>query len=215
MARTPTGTLFSVATAFGTPVTITAVTNATEAVVTSAAHGLANGDIVEVTSGWGGLQLRSVRIKSVSTNNFTLENVDTSNTTMFPAGSGIGSARKVNTWVQITSVMKPNSSGGDPKKVTYRFVESNVEYNINDGFSAVDRTFEVDADSIASPGYIALKALTQVQTTTILRSVAKSGSVTYLPCTVSLNEEEIMTDGQIVTCKVAISGNNVSTRYAS
>jgi hypothetical protein len=215
MARTPSGTLFSVATVFGTPVTVSAVSNATEAVVTSTAHGLANGDIVEITSGWGGLQLRSVRIKGVSTNNFTLEGMDTTNLTMFPPGSGIGSARKVATWVQLTNVLKPSSSGGDPKKVTYKFLESNVDFNMNDGFSAVDRTFELDADAISTPGYIALKSLTQVQSNTIMRTLAKSGAVTYLPCTVSLNEEEIMQDGSIVTCKVSISGNNVSTRYAS
>jgi hypothetical protein len=48
-----------------------------------------------------------------------------------------------------------------------------------------------------------------------MRSVAKSGAVSYLPCTVALNEEEIMQDGSITTVGVAVSGNNISTRYAS
>lgn len=217
MARTLSGTLFSIATVFGSPVTISAVTNASEAVVTSTAHGFVAGDILEVTSGWGGLQKRALRVKagSVTANNYTLEGADTTNLTLYPAGSGIGSARKVNTWVQITTVMNPSTSGGEAKSVVYKYVEANVEFKINDGFASVDRTMSLDADAIATPGYIALKSLTQVQSDTIMRSVAKSGAVSYLPCTVALNEEEIMQDGQIVTVNVAISGNNISTRYAS
>ncbi len=215
MARTLTGTLFAIATAFGSAKTVTGISNASEAVVSSTAHGYSVGDIVEITSGWGRLNLRSFRVKTVLTDSFVLEGQDTTNTTFYPASGGAGTVRKVTTWVQLASVLKPSSSGGEPKKVTYKFVESDVEYNINDGFSAVDRTLELDADAIGTPGYVALKSLTEVQTNTIMRSVAKSGAVTYLPCTVALNEEEIMTEGQIVTCKVAISGNNRSTRYAS
>ena len=53
MAAVPTGTLFSVATTFGSAITVTAVTNANPAVCTATAHGLSNGDLIEVTSGWG------------------------------------------------------------------------------------------------------------------------------------------------------------------
>lgn len=215
MARVPTGTLFAVATAFSTAKTVSGISNAAEAVVSSTAHGFSNGDIVEVTSGWGRLQKRIFRVKTSAADTFVLEGANTTNTTFFPAGSGGGSVRKVTTWVQITSVMNPSTSGGEPKKVTYKFVESDVEYSINDGFTSVDRTVDLDADAISSPGYIALKDLTEVQTDTVLRQLAKSGAVTYLPCTVALNEEEQMQDGQIVTVKVAFSGNNKSTRYAS
>lgn len=216
MARTPSGTISSVATAFAAAKTISAITNAAEAVVTATAHGMSVGDIVEVTSGWARLNLRAFRVKSsADANTLVLEQADTSNTSLFPAGSGIGSIRKVNTWVQLTNTLNPNSSGGEAKKVTYKFTESDVEYNINDGFSAVDRTFDIDADAITTPGYLALRQLTDVQTNTIMRKVAKSGATSLLPCTVNLNEEEIEQDGQIVVCRVAVSGNARSTRYAA
>ena len=82
-------------------------------------------------------------------------------------------------------------------------------------FSAVDRQFDMDADAITTPGYLALRQLTEVQIDTVMRKVAKSGATSYLPCTVNLNEEEIETEGQIVVCRVAISGNARSTRYAA
>ncbi len=215
MARTPSGTISSVATAFSPVKTITAITNAAEGVVSAVAHGFSNGDIVEITSGWARLNRRAFRIKAITTDAFTLEQADTTSTTTYPPGGGVGSVRKVNTWVQLTSTMNPGSSGGEAKKVAYKFIESDVEYSINDGFTAVDRTFDMDADAITSPGYQALRTLTEVQTDTIMRKIAKSGATSLLPCTINLNEEEIEQDGQIVMVRVAVSGNARSTRYAA
>lgn len=215
MAQVPTGSTFYVATAFGPSKTTTVVTNASEAVFTSVAHGYSNGDIIEITSGWGRANLRAARVKSVTTDTFAAELLDTTNTNFFPAGTGVGSVRKVTAFTQITTVMNPSSSGGDPKNVTYRFVESDVEYSINDGFAATQYSFDLDADSIGSAGYTALKSLTDVQTNTIMKMVTRSGSVLYLPCTVALNENVSLTDGQINKVKATFNGNNRVTRYAS
>lgn len=215
MAQVPTGTTFFIASAYGSAKTTTIVTNASEAVVTSAAHGYSNGDIVEITSGWGRLNKRHWRLKSVTTDTFVLEGADTSSTTFFPAGTGIGSVRKVTAFTQLTTVMNPNSGGGDPKNVNYKFVESDVEYSINDGFSATTFTLELDADSIGSAGYTAAKALTDVQSDTCLKVVMRSGSLIFRPCTLALNEDVKMQDGQINRVTVSFNGNNRVTRYAS
>jgi hypothetical protein len=215
MAQVPTGATFYVASAFGAVKTVTAVSNAAEAVVT-ATHDFSNGDIVEVTSGWGRLNKRAFRVKSVSTTvSFVLEGADTSSTAFFPVGTGIGTVRKVSTFTQITTVMSPSSSGGDPKNVTYKFIESDVEYLINDGFSATSYSMELDADSIGSAGYTALKTLTDVQTDTIMKIMMRSGSLLFIPCTVSLNESVSFTDGQINKVKASFAGNNRLTRYSA
>lgn len=215
MAQVPTGSTFFIASAFAASKTTTIVTNATEAVVTSAAHGYSNGDIVEITSGWGRLNRRNFRIKSVATDTFVLEGADTSSTTYYPAGTGIGSVRKVSTFTQLTTIMNPQSTGGDPKTVTYKFIESDVEYSINDGFTATSYTLELDADSIGSAGYAALKTLTEVQTDTCLKIVTRNGALIFQPCTVALNEAIRMQDGQINRVNVSFNGNNRLTRYAS
>ncbi len=215
MASVPTGSTFFIASAFAANKTVTSMTNAAETVVSSTAHGYSVGDFVEITCGWGRINKRAFRVKTVLTDSFVLEGCDTSNTTFFPNGSTTGTVREVTTFTQITSVMSPQSSGGDPKKVTYKFIESDVEYNINDGFTATDYTIELDADSIGSAGYTALKSLTDVQTDTILKIVTRSGSIVLVPCTVALNETISFTDGQINKVKASFSGNNRSTRYAS
>ena len=213
MAQVPTGTTFYIASAYAASKTTTVVTNASEAVVTSAAHGYSNGDIVEITSGWGRLNRRVFRLKSVATDTFVLEGADTSSTTFFPAGTG--TVRKISTFTQITKVMNPNTSGGEPKNVNYKFVESDVEYSINDGFTATNYAMDIDADGVSDAGYLALKTLTDVQTDTCLKMVLRSGSLIFIPCTAALNEAVQLQDGQINRVKATFNGNNRLTRYAS
>lgn len=215
MSQVPTGSTFFVASTIAAAKTVSSVTNATEAVVTSTTHGYSNGDIVIMFSGWGRLNKRAFRIKSVTTDTFVLEGCDTSSTTFFPAGSGIGTVQKISTWTQVTTVMNPKTNGGDPKKVTYKFIESDVEYSINDGFAATDYEIELDADSIGGAGYTALKSLTDLQTDTVLRIITKSGSFNLIPCTVALNESVQMQEGQINRVKAVFNGNNRAVRYAS
>lgn len=215
MASVPTGTTFFIASAYAAPKTTTIVSNATEAVVTSVAHGYTNGDVIEVTSGWGRLNKRTFRIKSVTTDAFALEGADTSNVTFFPTGSGIGSVRKVTTFTQITQVLGIQASGGDPKTVSYKYLESDVEFSINDGFASSQLSLELDADSIGTAGYTALKSLTDVQTDTCLRVNSRSGAVIYMPCTVALNEAVQFQDGQINRVPLAVNSNGRLVRYAS
>lgn len=213
MASVPTGTIISLATVFAAVKTVSAISNATEASVSSTAHGYSVGDVVEITSGWGRLNKRAFRIKTVTLDAFVLEGVNTSNTELHPIGSGFGSVRKVSTWQQISKVMNPTNSGGEPKTVNYKYLESDVEYTKNDGFSATQEGFDIDADEIGQAGYEALKALSDVQTDTIMKKTLKSGSIILTPCTVALNENVTMTDGQINACKVSIAANNRITRY--
>lgn len=216
-ASVPTGTTFFVATAFGTSLPTSGASNATECVLSMASTtGLSVGDYVEVTSGWGRLNLRTARLKAVVANtSVTLEGMDTTSTTYFPTGTGVGSVRKVTTWQEITQVTQISSSGGDPKKVTYKYLASDVEYQINDGFAATDYTLTLDADSIGTAGYTAMRSLTDVQTNTVLRINKRSGAITLQPCTVALNEADQMSDGQITTVTASFSGNNRQTKYAS
>jgi len=167
MARTPNGTITSVATVLATAKTISAITNAAEAVASSTAHGYSVGDVLLIYSGWGRLNFRAARVKTVTTDSFTLEGIDTSNTELFTPGSGAGSARKVTTMVDLDRTMNHSSSGGDAKTVNVKFIESDVEIVLNDGFNAVQRTFDMDADMIGTPAYTALKMLSDTNADTV------------------------------------------------
>lgn len=215
MARTPTGTIHSVATVLAAAKTVTGISNAAEAVVSSTAHGYSNGDIVVVFSAWGRLNARAFRVKSVTTDAFTLEGANTTNTDFFTTGGGAGTVQKVTTWVDLDKTMNHSSSGGEAKTVNVKFIESDVEIVLNDGFTAVQRTFEMDADMIGTPAYEALKTLSATDAFTVVRRRAKVGAISLIPAKIAFNEEETLSEGQAVVVKGTVNAQNISTRYAA
>ncbi|TAK84512.1 MAG: phage tail protein [Aquabacterium sp.] len=215
MASVPTGTAFYIASAFAASKPTASVSNAAEAVVGIVGHGYVDGDILEVSSGWGRLHLRPFRVKNATADTFKLEGCDTTNTQFFPPGTGVGSVRKVSAFTQITQVLGVSSSGGDPKTVDYKYIESDVNQSINDGFSATSYQLDIDADSISTPGYAALKSLTDVQTNTIMKMVVRSGAIVLQGCTVALNEAPSVQDAQVMKVKASFNGTSKLVRYAS
>ena len=99
--KLPDGSTLALANSYATEVTVTAVSNATTAVCTAAAHGLTTGSFVEITSGWSGLNARVFKVGAVTAATFELVGMDTSDTVKYPAflsrlcggerGSGSGS----------------------------------------------------------------------------------------------------------------------------
>jgi hypothetical protein len=109
-----TGTAVAVAKTYGSAVNMTAITNAAEAVATLAAgHGVVVGDYLELTSGWGRLNGRIVRAKTVVTNDVTLEGINTVSTTLYPAGTGTGTIRRITAWDSVNQIKELSLSGGD------------------------------------------------------------------------------------------------------
>lgn len=213
MATLPSGTILAIASAFAAAKTVTTISNAAEAVVSCTAHGYSVGDIIQLYSGWGRLNRRAVRVKSVTTDTFVAEAIDTTNLEFFPAGSGGGTARKVNTFTQVSKWLNPNQSGGDPKNVTVKYMDEDVEISLNDGFNAVNESFDIDADEYGGAGYTALRSLSEVQSDTILKKTLKNGDFIYTPCRIALNENPMMGEGKIMTNTVSINGNGRITRY--
>lgn len=54
-----------------------------------------------------------------------------------------------------------------------------------------------------------------MQTDTVLKKTLKNGGVIYTPCTLALNENVRMTDGQILTNTISVNGNGRITRYSA
>jgi hypothetical protein len=123
--------------------------------------------------------------------------------------------RKITTFTQILKILGATSSGGDPKNVNYTYYEADVDYTINNGFNAVSYSLSIDADGIGDTGYAALKTLTDVQTTSCMKMVNKSGAITLVPGTVALNEVPQLSDGQVNRVVAQFAGQGRPVRYAS
>nr|DAR05270.1 MAG TPA: tail tube protein [Caudoviricetes sp.] len=116
------GTVVSISSAFGDSMAISAITNASSAVATVASTVLMD-DIVLLSSDWSGINQRAARVSAFATNAATLENIDTSDTTVYPAGEGTGSLVAVKTWVQINQITEVSKSGGDANFEQWQFLE--------------------------------------------------------------------------------------------
>ena len=115
-----TGTTVAIATTYGSAVTMSAITNATEAVATLAAgHGVVVGDILEVTSGWDLLNGRLVRAKTVATNDVTFESINTTSASSYPAGTGTGSIRRITAWTSVSQVQSVDTGGGEQQFASF------------------------------------------------------------------------------------------------
>jgi hypothetical protein len=214
MARTPTGTIASIATTFAAPLAFTAATNATETVLTVTSATLVAGDLVEVTSTWSRISARVWRVKTATATAITLEGCDTTSTVLFPAG-GTGSLRKITAQLPLSQQLTISSTGGDAKTVNFSYVETSDEQTIFDGFGATQYEIELDADSVGSTTYTQLRTLTDGNTVTALRLVTPSGSVVLLSCTLALNENPSMASGAVMANKITFFGRGRSVRYAT
>lgn len=209
----PNGATISLATAYASALTVTAASNASAAILT-VTNTLAIGDFVEFTSGWSRANGRIFRLSAASGSAVTLEGFDTSSTTLFPAGSGTGTIRKVNTWTQITQVLEMTSSGGDPQYLTYSFLEQDFDTQIPTTTSAQTVSFTI-ADDPTLAGYIAIKAVALTRAATALKASMPQGGVILYNGVFAFDETPSMTKGQLMGCKGGIALQNRPVRYAS
>lgn len=146
-----TGTVVAIASTYGASVTMSAITNAAEAVATLAGgHGVVVGDYLEVTSGWGRLDKRIVRAKTVAVNDVTFEGINTSNTTTFPAGTGTGSIRRITAWTNLSQIQSISSSGGDLQFADATAIDDTVQKQVPTIRSAVAVSISyMDDESLA------------------------------------------------------------------
>lgn len=134
-----TGTVVAIASTYGASVNMTAITNAAEAVATlAAAHGVVVGDYLEVTSGWDRLTQRIVRVKTVATNDVTFEGINTSSTSVYPAGTGTGTIRRITAWTNLSQIQSISSSGGDQQFIDITSITDTVQKNAPGNRGAVN-----------------------------------------------------------------------------
>ena len=210
----PNGATVAVAATYGTPVSITAITNANPAVATSTAHGLTEGDIIEVTSGWSKLNSKLVRVGTADTNTFELEGINSTSTTAYPAGSGVGTAREVTAFQQITQVLESSSAGGEQQFVTYSFLEQDFESQIPTVKSAMSLTMTI-ADDASLAHYPVLEVANDDRLPRGLRVVLPSGSSIYYNTYVSLNKTPTLTKNEIMGLALSFALLNEPVRYAA
>lgn len=213
----PNGALVAIASgydsAYGSGENVTALSNAVGAVATCA-NTFAVGDLVELTSGWSRITNKIFRVATPTATNFVLEGLDTSDTTVFPPGAGIGHVRKITGVTQLAQILTSKTDGGVQQFVNYQFLESNMESRIPTIKSAAGLTFEV-ADDATQPGYILASKANDDREPRAVQVTLPSGSKILYNAYISLNRTPSLTINQVMASEVTLSLLAEPVRYTS
>jgi hypothetical protein len=213
MITLPNGAIISLAATYAASAAVTGITNAVAAVV-AAANTLAPGDYVEITSGWSRLSGKVVRVSAATTGSFTLEGYDTTNTAIYPAGTGAGTFRKILSWTQLSQILSSSSSGGEQQFLEYQLLEGDSQKRIPTVKSAAGLTFSV-GDDPTLPGYQLASTANDDRLPRGVRIDLPSLAKILYNAYVSLNKTPSLTVNEIMACEVTLSLLAEPVRYVS
>lgn len=210
--RLPDGATVFLATTYGASKTISGITNANPGVVTSTAHGLANGAFFELKSGWQKISERIWKAVNIAANTLDIAGADTTDVNRFPAGTSAGSLREISGWTQVSQILDFQTSGGDQQFWTGSFLEDDFERQLPTVTSAQSITFGI-GDDPSLPGYQALKVAGEKREIRALRVNLPDGSVILYNGYVSFNETPTMSKGSVMQVSATFSLQGRPVRY--
>jgi hypothetical protein len=210
-----TGTQVAIASTYGSASNVSAASNAAECVITVAAsHGIVVGDYVEFTSGWDLATSRIFRVKTVATNDVTLEGLNTTSTSLYPAGTGTGSVRRITAWTSITQIQTVGTSGGEQEYTDITTVLDRVRKQMPTTRSAVTIDFVI-FDDPSLPWYTVVQTASDTTTPTALRFVFSNGSRLVVNGYYGLQKVPSIASNAPLTHGLAFSSLGDPVRYAT
>ncbi|AZE53680.1 putative phage protein [Pseudomonas synxantha] len=212
--RLPNGATLQIASTYGPAIPVTALSNANPAVATSAAHGLSDGDIIAVTSGWTRLNDRAARVANSLTGTFALENINTTNLQPYPAGSGMGSVREVTGFVEISQITDVNFSGGDQQFLTFGFLADDDDRQIPTTKNPISIAYTV-ADDPDLPYVAVVEAADDDKQVRVLRMNLPGGSSILYNGYVTITSTPSMGRNNLMTRVITLSLAGRPTRYSA
>lgn len=212
--RLPNGATLQIASTYGPAIPVTALSNANPAVASAAAHGLTDGDIIAVTSGWTRLNDRAARVANSLTGTFALENVNTTNLQPYPAGSGLGAVREVTGFVEISQITDTNTSGGDQQFTTFGFLADDDDRQLPTTKNPISMTFTV-ADDPDLPYVAVVEAADEDKQARVLRLNLPGGSSILYNAYVSITSTPTLGRNSLMSRVITISLAGRPTRYSA
>lgn len=208
----PNGSTIDLASAYNAVVEVTGVSNANPAVATAVAHGLAEGDIVLITSGWSRINNRAFRVGAVTTDTFVLEGVNSTNTTFYPVGGGIGTAKSTDTYVTINQVTAVEFAGGDINFLDVQFLESDTQVQLPTVKSAISMTLTV-ADDPDQPYVSVVEGYDESREIQVLRLNLVNGNTILYTAIVTASNTPTVTINELLTRTISLAVQGTPTRF--
>lgn len=210
----PDGSKLFLGVTFGSPIALTAVSNANPAVASAAGHGLTAGTPFVLTSGWEDADGRVYRVEDPLSGTFEISGLDSTDNNLYTPGGGTGSVKSITGWQEIQQVLNPSTTGGEQQFATVEPLAKKNAIQLPTNFSPMTLIIPI-GDDPTLPGYIALKAASDKREQRPLRIQKPGGATNYFYGYVSLNEVPSMTKGQVDTVTATFALQALPTRFAT
>ena len=207
----PNGAKVHTALELSVPITITAISNANPAVVSSAAHGLIAGDYVIVSSAWCELDGRAYRVGVTDVDTFTLLGADTTDTLDFSPGGGAGSFQSVESWAEVPCITETALTGGEAQWAESACLQEQSTTRLFNGFSPIDWQMSI-SDLDGNPAIERYEAVTKTQEPTVTRITLKSKKVKLYPGIHIISPDSNMVRGEVMVRTLNIAVTDI-TKY--
>jgi hypothetical protein len=198
MAQKTQGAIAAVGTATAATKVITAITAASPPVVSSTAHGYANGDLVFIDSVGGMTQVnkRLFVVANQAANTFELKGVDGTGYSTYTSGGT--AAKKTMTTIGECKAFGPGLDGESAELETTNLLSVNKEFLLGLADSG-SLAFQIYIPTAADTGQSRLKALRELGTLEAFSVTMPSGQVLALMGLVkSLGISEVGVDGVLL-----------------
>jgi hypothetical protein len=212
-ASFPNGTVFAIGSAYGSDVTISAVSNANPGVATAAGHGYSDNDIILLAMP-SRLDGRVVRVDTPATGSFNLEGINTTSTTLYPSGFGVGTSKEVSTFTSLSQVVDSQSSGGEQQFYQWVYLEDGRQRQRPTFTNARAMTLTLDYDP-ALAWHQALLDRAVANEVSALRATLPNGAKLYWGVYVGYDGEPTFTINENQKVSLSLSLAAPHTRYAS
>ena len=191
--------------------TITVATNANPCVMTSVAHGYSTNDEILLTTGWEDATDSVYKITVLTADTFSVSGLDTTNTSFFAVGSGVGTAQKLSTWLDIPQVLTISASGGDARFTDISPLAKRNSIKVPTGFNATAMTLTLGHDA-SQANYITMLGISRNLSKVAIKQVISGGAVTYGYGYMSVSENPKLNVNQANTVDAALTilGRTVS-----
>lgn len=168
---------------------ISAISLASPAVATSAAHGLASKSLGYLTGMGGMVQLegQAVRLNPSTAGDFTLEDIDTTSYPAFTAGSIV----PITTWATLGRITGYDSGGGAGDKLDDTVLLDDIKKEIQGQLGAQTVTMNLNSQTLSDAGMKELRKVARAAGYAVFRITLKDGNVRFFRGQPSLPGESV------------------------
>jgi len=174
----PAGTKAYYSTTFAAAKTVSAITNASPAVATATGHGYTDGDPVLFASGWQDASDTLFEVDQLSADTFSLLGLNATDTNVYAAGTGAGTAKEVSDWTEFPQVLTISTNGGGIKYGTVDPIGSRQSSKQPVGFEAIGVDLKIGYDP-TNATISALQGLTRSFSKVAFKLVLPGGGRVY------------------------------------